>query len=74
VLVSVPEVEWPALVALLNGSACPHQELGRVIKQPQLQVMLGAVPLVDLPVADLREAHEEAIPRRLAGHAVRQDG
>jgi phosphoribosylformylglycinamidine synthase len=74
VLVSVPEVEWPALVALLNGSACPHQELGRVMEQPQLQVMLGAVPLVDLPIADLREAHEEAIPRRLAGHAVRQDG
>jgi phosphoribosylformylglycinamidine synthase II len=68
VLVSVPAAQAPAWGQAIEraGAAVPATPLGEVAGT-ELTIQLGPDPLLSLPVADLLQGFEEAIPRRLRG-------
>ena len=75
VLVSVPAAQadaWQQALAQANasaaaGSAVPAQRLGQVSSLDSLRLQSADQALLELPVAQLGEWFERAIPRRMAG-------
>ncbi|MDI9405345.1 MAG: phosphoribosylformylglycinamidine synthase subunit PurL [Chitinophagaceae bacterium] len=75
VLVSVPAAQadaWQQALAQANasvaaGSAVPAQRLGQVSSLDSLRIQSADQALLELPVAQLGEWFERAIPRRMAG-------
>ena len=75
VLVSVPAAQadaWQQALAQANasvaaGSAVPAQRLGQVSSHDSLRIQSADQALLELPVAQLGEWFERAIPRRMAG-------
>ena len=71
VLVGVPperEEAWRAFLreAWAGGAANPAATcLGRVTGSPHVRIGLAGTVLLDLPVSQLAEAYEQAIPRRM---------
>ncbi|MFN7899858.1 MAG: hypothetical protein ACK5N0_09390, partial [Synechococcaceae cyanobacterium] len=68
VLVSVPAAQDSAWrLALADaGPDLPATRLGRVTAEPRLTLEQAGITLLDLPLERLRQAYEEALPRRLA--------
>jgi phosphoribosylformylglycinamidine synthase len=68
VLVSVPAAQDSAWrLALADaGPDLPATRLGRVTAEPWLTLEQAGITLLDLPLERLRQAYEEALPRRLA--------
>jgi phosphoribosylformylglycinamidine synthase len=68
VLVSVPAAQDSAWrQALANaGPELPATRLGQVTAEPRLMLEQAGRTLLDLPLERLRQAYEEALPRRLA--------
>ncbi|EDY38058.1 phosphoribosylformylglycinamidine synthase II [Cyanobium sp. PCC 7001] len=66
-LVSVPASQASAWEEALAGAgtAVPAQRLGAVSAEPLLCIAQGGEDLIRLPVAELRERFEQAIPRRM---------
>ena len=66
-LVSVPAAQAEAWQSALHqaGAAVPAQRLGTVEAEPSLTIQQGTTTWLQLPVAALRDAFEQAIPRRL---------
>jgi phosphoribosylformylglycinamidine synthase II len=78
VLVSVPperEGAWQALVAeaFPGASPPPVTALGSVSASADLVVQQGETVLLHLPVAQMHEAYEQAIPRRMRGAGLPPD-
>jgi phosphoribosylformylglycinamidine synthase len=78
VLVSVPperQEAWQALLAQgVSGEAPPPaMALGWVGSSAELVVRQGETVLVHLPVAQMHQAYEQAIPRRMRGASLPPD-
>lgn len=70
ILVSVPVRCADRWQAALEAAAAPGDpisavRLGSVQATPRLRLRQGDQPVVDLPIAELRDSFEQAIPRRL---------
>ena len=65
ILVSVPAAQAAAWQQALEAAAVPAQRLGQVSAGPDLRISQAGSPLVQLPVAQLRDRFEQAIPRRM---------
>ncbi len=71
ILVSVPAAQvaaWQQALEHLEAAApgsVPAQPLGQVSAASHLRIHHGGVDLVDLPLAQLRDCFEQAIPRRM---------
>ena len=48
------------------GPAIPAQRLGQVQASPDLVISQADQALVQLPISELKESYEQAIPRRMA--------
>jgi phosphoribosylformylglycinamidine synthase subunit PurL len=65
ILVSVPAAQAAAWQQALEAAAVPAQRLGQVSAGPDLRISQAGSTLVQLPVAQLRDRFEQAIPRRM---------
>jgi phosphoribosylformylglycinamidine synthase len=71
ILVSVPAAQagaWQQALDQANAAAAgsvPAQRLGRVTAQADLRVQRAGDAVLALPVAQLRDTFEQAIPRRM---------
>jgi len=59
--------------AAASGAPVPAQCLGVVETGRQFTIVQAGLPLLDLPLADLQQAFEQAIPRRMAQTAPPPD-
>ena len=73
VLVSVPADQVEPLLASLGQQGCLVQRLGAVAAAAQLVVRQGDTTLLDLALAELSQAHEQGLPRRLQQPALGQN-
>ncbi|MFM7236486.1 MAG: phosphoribosylformylglycinamidine synthase subunit PurL [Cyanobium sp.] len=77
VLVSVPperEMAWQALLRdTFPGDAPPATRLGLVSATAELVIRQGDSVAVHLPVSQLQEAYEQALPRRMRGAGLPPD-
>jgi phosphoribosylformylglycinamidine synthase II len=77
VLVSVPperEMAWQALLRdTFSGDAPPSTRLGLVSATAELVIRQGDSVAVHLPVSQLQEAYEQALPRRMRGAGLPPD-
>ena len=55
---------WTDLLA--TAPEVPATELGRVTAGGDVQIRCGGTPAIQLPIAQLQQAHADALPRRLA--------
>ena len=55
---------WTDLLA--TAPDVPATELGRVTAGGDVQIRCGGTPAIQLPIAQLQQAHADALPRRLA--------
>ena len=55
---------WTDLLA--TAPDVPATELGRVTSGGDVQIHCGGTPAIQLPIAQLQQAHADALPRRLA--------
>ena len=55
---------WADLLA--TAPDVPATELGRVTAGGDVQIRCGGTPAIQLPIAQLQQAHADALPRRLA--------
>ncbi len=55
---------WTDLLA--TAPDVPATELGRVTAGGDVQIPCGGTPAIQLPIAQLQQAHADALPRRLA--------
>ena len=55
---------WTDLLA--KAPEVPATELGRVTAGGDVQIRCGGTPAIQLPIAQLQQAHADALPRRLA--------
>ena len=55
---------WTDLLA--TAPDVPATELGRVTAGGDVQIHCGGTPAIQLPIAQLQQAHADALPRRLA--------
>ena len=67
ILVSVKAEQAAAWADLLaTAPDVPATELGRVTAGGDVQIRCGGTPAIQLPIAQLQQAHADALPRRLA--------
>ena len=67
ILVSVKAEQATAWTDLLASAPdVPATELGRVTAGGDVQIHCGGTPAIQLPIAQLQQAHADALPRRLA--------
>ncbi|MFZ9901900.1 MAG: phosphoribosylformylglycinamidine synthase II, partial [Vulcanococcus sp.] len=65
ILVSVAPSQTAAWQAALDASGVPALCLGVVESEAELSITQAAQPLLQLPIAQMSERFEQAIPRRM---------